>query len=471
MGVLRVRQDQTPAIDEAGRQLLPVAVDSIDESSLKMDLYLRHASRPPTLYRASGVAFTAEDHARLREKGIGFVYVPKEQYNAYRRAVVDRVEKLFENADLAREERARLIRASCSQLIEDALMDPAMLGPDSPLRGLSRKFGDWAVSDSSEFAALLDMSEHDYYTASHMLNVGVGCGLLASEAGGADPEWIGKVIQGGLVHDVGKRHIPEDVLNKEGRLSEAEWELIRAHPTRGVEMLQSAGEGAAVVLEMTRDHHERLDGAGYPGGRKGDALSRAARVCAIVDVYDALSTARPYRKAIPPLQTLSMMAEGSGQAFDEELLSVWRGVIERQTPGERRGLVVEPNSLEHMMAQAPDPSNVESPSGRDRRLSERFECDLPAHGVFVRQGKELPVELGERFELRIQDLSRTGLSLSAPWPMARGDRLDLEMTGAGGRVIRRRVEVVSVRSPQEGQWRMGVRFIGEEESAPTAEAA
>lgn len=455
-------RNQIPSVDDVGRQLLPVAVDSIDESSLKMDLFLRHASGPPTLYRASGVEFTSEDHARLGEKGIRFVYVPKEQYNAYRRAVVDRVEKLFGNADVARDERARLIRASCSQLIEDALMDPGMLGPESPLRTLGQKFGEWAVHDSEEFAALLDMSEHDYYTASHMLNVGVGCGLLAAELSG-DGEWIGQVIQGGLLHDVGKRNVPEEILNKEGRLSEAEWRMIQAHPAKGHELLCVAREGSPIILEMTRDHHERLDGGGYPGGLRSEQIGRAARLCAVVDVYDALSTARPYRQAVPPLQTLSMMAEEVGRAFDEELLSIWRGLIERQTPEERRTPIAKIGSMEHVMAQPPDQSQT-APGGRDRRMAERFDCDLPAHGVFVRQGKDLPIGLGERFSLKVRDLSRTGLAIATPWPMTRGDRLDLEMTGAGGRIIKRRVEVVSVRSLQDSEWRIGVRFVGDDQA-------
>jgi hypothetical protein len=139
-----------------------------------------------------------------------------------------------------------------------------------------------------------------------------------------------EIVQGGFVHDIGKRGVPAEILNKEGKLSDDEWKQIRAHPLAGVEILSSQKGIGQVAVEMTRDHHEKLDGRGYPNGARGDAIGLPARICAVVDVYDAIATARPYRGAVPPLKVLDMLRPEAGTTFDPAVFEAWERVIRRQ---------------------------------------------------------------------------------------------------------------------------------------------
>jgi hypothetical protein len=173
------------------------------------------------------------------------------------------------------------------------------------------------------------MSGHDFGTSVHMMNVGIGCGLLARKLYPEDPEFISSVVRGGFVHDLGKASVPSDLLNKNGRLTDEEFAVIKSHPLQGVRTLSNLGVDDPVVLEMTRDHHEHLSGAGYPAGKKDDDIGRAARLAAVVDVYDALTSARPYRPPIAWDDALDMLREHRGSQFDPIVFDAWADVVAR----------------------------------------------------------------------------------------------------------------------------------------------
>jgi putative two-component system response regulator len=112
----------------------------------------------------------------------------------------------------------------------------------------------------------------------------------------------------GVVHDVGKVAVPDAILLKPGRLTAEEWTLIKEHPVVG-ERICAPLKSFRLVLSIIRHHHEKLDGSGYPDGLRGDAIPVTARVLQIVDVYDALTTDRPYKKAFPIVDALQTMKE------------------------------------------------------------------------------------------------------------------------------------------------------------------
>src|SRR5204863_514365 len=149
-----------------------------------------------------------------------------------------------------------------------------------------------------------------------------------------------------LLHDIGKLIIPQDVLNKPGQLDEAEWELMRAHPRAGVEMLRS-DLISPLVKVVVRSHHERWDGGGYPDGLSGDEIHQLARIASAADVYDAVTSERVYASARPPDIGVQIVIDGAGRAFDPDVVDVFRRVVTPFPPGvevelgdRRRGVVV-----------------------------------------------------------------------------------------------------------------------------------
>jgi len=119
----------------------------------------------------------------------------------------------------------------------------------------------------------------------------------------------------GLLHDVGKMTMPVEVLNKPGSLTDAEFVVMRSHPERGHALLLAAGSIPASALDVCLHHHEKYDGSGYPYRLQGEAISLFARMGAVCDVYDAITSNRPYKKAWNPAESLARMAQWTGH-FD-----------------------------------------------------------------------------------------------------------------------------------------------------------
>lgn len=131
-----------------------------------------------------------------------------------------------------------------------------------------------------------------------------------------------------LLHDIGKMAIPSSILNKEGPLDDAEWELMRSHPEAGVALLNT-DTVSPLVKSVVRDHHERWDGSGYPRGIAGDRISHFAQIAAVADVYDAVVSARPYKPAAPAHVGVSVIVNGAGSMFSEEVVDAFRAVVMR----------------------------------------------------------------------------------------------------------------------------------------------
>jgi GAF domain-containing protein len=139
---------------------------------------------------------------------------------------------------------------------------------------------------------------------------------------GFDEDQITHLRRGALLHDIGKMGIPDGILTKPGPLNEAEWEIMRKHPVYAYELLSGISY-LKPSLDIPHLHHERWDGSGYPYGLKGEQIPLAARIFAVADVWDALSSDRPYRLAWPRPQVESYLREQSGVQFDPQVVQVF----------------------------------------------------------------------------------------------------------------------------------------------------
>jgi CHASE1-domain containing sensor protein len=163
----------------------------------------------------------------------------------------------------------------------------------------------------------------DEETGMHIRRTGLFCEALAKAAGWSDAE--SEIIrQAALMHDVGKIGIPDAILRKPGKLTPQEFNVIKTHPLIGAEML---ADSKTPILHMAREialyHHEHWDGRGYPTGLSGEQIPESARIMAIVDVYDALTHDRVYRRAFPENEAMSIMLRESGTHFDPSLLALF----------------------------------------------------------------------------------------------------------------------------------------------------
>lgn len=160
--------------------------------------------------------------------------------------------------------------------------------------------------------------DENEYTAEHSLNV---C-ILAVTFGmhlGFDEAELQKLGLCGLLHDIGKMRVPEEVLNKPEKLTEKEWKMMMAHTIHGRNILLSNPSGFNGVVDVAYSHHERIDGQGYPRKLKGASISQYAKMISIVDAFDAMTADRCYSKAIPTTKALKIIYEDRGTHFDEQL--------------------------------------------------------------------------------------------------------------------------------------------------------
>ncbi|MEA0634599.1 HD-GYP domain-containing protein [Xanthomonas campestris pv. campestris] len=154
----------------------------------------------------------------------------------------------------------------------------------------------------------------DDYTYLHSMAVAGLMSGLARQLGLPDAQVV-EAAMGGLLHDMGKAVTPLDILNKPGKLTDEEMDVIRRHPLDGHRLLLAGGVQNAVVLEIAMHHHEKMDGSGYPKGQVGEEISLMSRMGAVCDVYDAISSDRPYKRGWDPAESLKRMASWTGH-FD-----------------------------------------------------------------------------------------------------------------------------------------------------------
>jgi HD-GYP domain-containing protein (c-di-GMP phosphodiesterase class II) len=457
----------------------PIHIDSIDSSTLAMDVWVQlPGQRSPTLFRAAGLAVQPTELAKLREQRVERVYIPTPQHGAYRHHLRGLLDRTLTDAALSHAERGRLIRVGMAAMLEDALGLPGRGEPLDTIADIALSLAAWNVSHPKEFAHLLDLSAHEFRTSLHMVNVGVGCTLLFRQLRPDDTRTAAMVAHGGLLHDIGKRDIPNSLLIREGPLADQDFAVVRAHPMTGFEELSKRQGMPPIVLEMVLDHHERSDGKGFPNGKRSDQIGFFARICAVVDTFDSMIAARSHRAPIHPADALDIMGQGAGTHFDPDVLTAWKRVVGdmlTQDPERGRGAArcTTPIALPRLLPRAASiPSDTptssagagtgvaerQTKSGADRRVFPRKACELQIYMKFTHQSREYPILVGQRIAVMMQDISRGGVGIFATFPFAKGDEVQLEIPTFNAKPLERYARVVSVRS-EMGRWRMGLQFL------------
>ena len=175
-----------------------------------------------------------------------------------------------------------------------------------------------------ELVELID--ERDEGLANHSLLVSEFAARTA-RALGLDPRRVVRVAVAGMVHDIGKVALPDSILSKPGPLTAEEWEQVRAHPEDGARLILAAG--LVDVAEWVLTHHERVDGTGYPEGRARDEIPLEARILAVVDAYEAMTSDRVYRRGMDRTDSRRELRRCAGTQFDEDVVEPFLSEVDR----------------------------------------------------------------------------------------------------------------------------------------------
>jgi putative nucleotidyltransferase with HDIG domain len=306
---------------------VPISVATLlPTESVGLDLFLRERdSDRVVLYRGSEYPLSINDLDRLRGRGVHQLFITKEsrsEYQTYLRTIAT----TGDSGSIPFAARVGALAEVVRDVLESAFKHDSVertINAADQLGGLATD-----IITNDQFAAgdLFQVLHHDYGTFSHSTNVAFYCGILAAELG-CCKEDVRRITTGGLLHDIGKLEIDETILCKPGKLDEFEFRKIQSHPLTGFRKLVHREDLVEGQLMMAYQHHERMDGKGYPVGCLGTEMHPWAKLCAVVDVFEALTSHRSYRKPMPRRKALMLQQRDSGTHFDSEMLECWKSII------------------------------------------------------------------------------------------------------------------------------------------------
>jgi HD-GYP domain-containing protein (c-di-GMP phosphodiesterase class II) len=203
--------------------------------------------------------------------------------------------------------------AAMHEILEDSRSGRYL--QEEPTREVVSEMVDSCMRNDDAMASLTKLLRHDEYTFSHCVNVTVFA-LTLGKALGLTRDELQIFGESVLLHDVGKMLVPPEILNKPGKLTAEEFDVMKLHVQRGVDFLRESFPHRADLAVVAQEHHERLDGSGYPLGTRGDQISRWGQISAIADVYDALTSRRCYKSELTPYKAISLIYRLSGGDFN-----------------------------------------------------------------------------------------------------------------------------------------------------------
>lgn len=313
-------------------ELIAISVSTLSPTaSVGTDLYSRvDDSDRVQLYRGADFPMKPEDLNKLRSRGVNQLFIERESRARYQEYLRELAEG-DGDTEATSAQRTAAMNEVVLDVLETSFRNRKTDNTIDDAFELSTIAAGLVTSDDFAAADLFRVLNHDYATFTHSANVAYYCGILAAELGYAK-EKVELIIAGGLLHDVGKLDIPDAILTKPGRLDEAEFAAVKRHPRTGFRELCHRKDLTEAQLMMVYQHHERLDGSGYPTGIGKSEIHPWAKLCAVVDIYEAVTSQRPYRTPMPRTQAIELLRRDSISSLDKEIVECWISIIQATTP-------------------------------------------------------------------------------------------------------------------------------------------
>ncbi len=308
-------------------------IKKIAVSELEVGMYITEANNawvPDQNFRRQGLITKQAVIEQIKKLGVSSVYIDpnkgkdaagtsKSEIDANNRQILDKIKNtpyqapaanvaLAEELDVAKE-----IQIEATALIGRVMTDVKMgrVIDITPVANMGSSMVQSLINNQNALACVTRLREKDRYLMEHSFNVSVLMGILGS-AMGYSGDVLHEMVTGALLHDIGKIQVSDDVLHKPGQLTPEEWGEMKNHVTYGEEVLRETPGITDIMLDICAQHHERLDGSGYPRGLVEAELPIHSRMSSVVDVYDAITAERVYHKGMAPTTALRKLLEWSG---------------------------------------------------------------------------------------------------------------------------------------------------------------
>ncbi|MYL33729.1 HD domain-containing protein [Pontibacillus yanchengensis] len=337
----------------------------------------------------SGVSLTQRMIERLNDIGITYVYIEDVE-------TAD-IETMFPISDRVRTDAINTIKSTFDTMKKTDDIANAFIfdRTGQKMMNVVQHILAEVQGDHEVINLLSDVFTYDDYIFTHSLNVTIYALALGTELG-LPAKRLEELGYGAMLHDVGKTLVPRDVLFKPGKLTDDEFQMVKEHSEAGFNMLRKTPTVPLVAAHCAYQHHERLNGSGYPRGLEGDDIHYYAKILGIADVFDAVTSNRVYRKAMLPHEGLEILYSGAGTLFDIDMIEAFR-----------KSVAVYPNGLTVLLSDG----RKGIVSKQNTELSDRpFIRILEEQGESVSEYYE--IDLSKELNLVVIDCDTTLLSKS-----------------------------------------------------------
>ena len=309
--------------------VLPIGVDTLRASALlQFDLYLEQEDKDAlSLYRKCSYPLTQDDLDRLNDRGIQTVYIQLSDASSYRDYLRENV---LSSEDIPPVRRYHALKEATRTAFQQSLSTGDLDATVEVTDDIGQGVVETVVRSKTSLSDLLQEIQHDDTLFSHSMNVSTYCLLLAWAIGIRDPKELVRIGQGAMLHDFGKKFLPDEMLKNGLASNVKDKQLVLQHPTRGFRELSLRKDLTWGQLMMIYQHHERCDGRGYPSGVRAARIHEYGRLCAIADVSDVLMRDHPASKSSLDPSILDCLDRQAGLGLDKEMTRCWIATLRRR---------------------------------------------------------------------------------------------------------------------------------------------
>ncbi len=288
------------------------------DSVLDFDLYLFDGNSV-VLYRSKNLPLTSASRQELLRRNLNRLYISADQRHEYQRYIRQHITQVLVDDAVDDFTKSSIVYDCAKELVKDVFSDPTKCEHIRDSQAFVESTVLYVLEGENAFLNMLKVMSFDYSVFTHSVNVCTFSLALASAAGIARTQDLIELSTGALLHDVGKARVPESILHKPGPLDQSEWETMRRHPEWGAELMNTTDLIPDASYYPIVQHHERINGKGYPKRLGPNSIHLYGRIVGIADAFDAMTTNRVYHPADSTFSTLKTMSDPR-QGFDEDLL-------------------------------------------------------------------------------------------------------------------------------------------------------
>lgn len=264
--------------------------------------------------------YTLREKESLENENIEHLYIDHDNFEKYSKNINKYLTNVVSDREISSLMKAEIMHELSADTMHDLLSGEIT---KSKLNQVSKSVDfsvEFILTDANAIKSMIEVTSHDYYTYTHSVDVSTYALAFGSYLGLKEEE-LKALGKGAILHDIGKKRIPIEIINKNGKLTDEEFTIMKNHPSYGVEILKEMGEENNITFAIVEQHHEKSTGNGYPKGLKEDEIHPFSQIVGLCDIFNALTTKRSYKEAMTSIEAFSIMYKHMSGELNLNLLT------------------------------------------------------------------------------------------------------------------------------------------------------